>query len=412
MTGYELGLSWLLRPGLQVGGPAAPFPSGGMCHEYDLTTGKLGNIYTEITGYSISCFLAAYRRRPEPELLNRARRAGDFLLELQRRAPLAARGAMAHCVEADNGHACDEYYSFDVGMCITGLVDLYRAQPEARYLEGARLACRWLIEVMQRPDGLFRSCQIAAQHDTAPRFRKYSPEKFEGDGGSLHLKLAIPLLRTGRETGDQQLLKAGIRLLDRGRELQQGCGAFPANHAFPLIFLHAHCYAAEGYAVGAQITGDVGYRDVLLAGANWLTGRQRSGGGIPREINSQGGRVKAYIRHRVRVPTAVDATAQAVRLWFLTARMLDPDRESRKAAARLLFTAHRGLDFLNRVQLTPEDDPRAPGAFPHQIRPFSKRRPLTSLLYPWPVMFALGAMRGRELHESGAPLSAYQEDLF
>jgi len=66
MTGYELGLSWLLRPGLQVGGPAAPFPSGCMCHEYDLTTGKLGNIYTEITGYSISCFLAAYRRRPEP----------------------------------------------------------------------------------------------------------------------------------------------------------------------------------------------------------------------------------------------------------------------------------------------------------------------------------------------------------
>jgi uncharacterized protein YyaL (SSP411 family) len=374
----ERGLDWLVRSGIRQpnSGPAP----GGVKEGYNWRERRCSFVYSEITGYAVSLFVHVYRWTNDPAYLQMARQSARFLIGLQEEVTdPAAVGGIPHGRSLPEYNVLPRFYSFDVAMCLQGLMDLYAVEPDAGLLAAAQATGDWLIGRMARDDGSYR-----AFYDAATGEWDHPGLLFFDDGGCLHAKHAIGLLKLGAQTGQARYTEAARRVCDWVMGLQDADGAFRANERVAEIFSHPHCYACEGLLYAGFVLGDDRYLDAVRRAGKWLLDVHRADGGIALAYKRS-----LPLRQRVRTllqpPHTTDATSQAIRIWL---SLYDLDRDERYLAA-----TRRAAAFLGTMQCMSPDDPNADGGF-YYYRGYP-------MLYAWCAMFAVMALKSVERAEQG-----------
>jgi hypothetical protein len=118
---------WFLESGIQE-------PSGGVARYYRSEQCRNARVSTEITGYTVSALVYLYQRTGRAAYLEAAARAAGFLLE---RAWDRELGIFPF-EYSENGDAAPALaYFFDSGIIARGLLAIWRATGENRYLDAA-----------------------------------------------------------------------------------------------------------------------------------------------------------------------------------------------------------------------------------------------------------------------------------
>ena len=258
-------------------------PSGAFYAWIDEQTGVGSFEYPEITGYALT-YLAG-RPDPEPEELQRALAAADWLSDRLGRGELGARA----------GWDGDLTYSFDLAMISAGLISFGRGQESARHLESGLGLAAMLARETVRPQGLG---PILGEDGQTSR-GGWSAE------GRPHLVKAVQCLLAAAEAGFPEGREAASRLIERTCALQERDGSFRTQPDSDGVMLHAHLYAAEGLWIWATSQGDPAVAERAYLATGWAWERQLPSGGFPRSVGSPegGGQVEQC-----------DVSAQALRM--------------------------------------------------------------------------------------------------
>lgn len=189
--GYTSGLSsqllaaghWLARSGIQ-------FPSGGVARYYRADVGLSRGISTEITGYTISALVFAFRTTGEPEFLDAANHAAHFLT---RTAWDARIGAMPFEIDP-----AEFSYFFDCGIVARGLLALWRVTGECELVDAAQAIGRSMADDFARDDGA--RWPVLSLPDKSPLALDSS--RWSRIPGCYQLKAAVAWRELAAITGD------------------------------------------------------------------------------------------------------------------------------------------------------------------------------------------------------------------
>jgi uncharacterized protein YyaL (SSP411 family) len=276
-----------------------------------------------------------YRRTGDARFLERARRSAAYLLQV---APTGVRGPTDGRV-----------YTFDTGIFASALLDLFTIGRQEEYLIEAHRRLEWLL---QRASGGSPAATVPEEGvrpgpDAWPLRR------------SVHLaKMALPLLKGWRATGEDRFREAASRLFDWALALQHRDGRFAIDERSAATMTHPHCYATEALLYAAWALKDDDLRAAFDSAAAWLADTQNDDGSFYRWY----GRFDGWpVRTKVS-----DATAQALRLWRITG-MHEP-------------AAERAQTYLNSVAMRD-------GGLPNYVRALGPVRWRQNDVCSWPTFF-------------------------
>lgn len=270
---------WLLASGVQVQS-ANPLHNQGFVCWYDRETQTMPYVYSEITGYLTTLMCDLYDRSGDVRFLNSARGAGDWL---SRTAHPATGGFRClYPIESTRfDYKNNQVYIFDTGVIISGLVDVFGATHEARYLQTAVTAADWLIRDLQKPNGAFYPV-YEIENGGLPE----SDQEWSLCSGSYHTKVAIGLANLFDLTGNTKYRDAAIRACDYALGFQQADGRFISFPAEGGTNSHPHAYSAEGLWVVGSLLGRQDYLHASASATQWLLDWQSADGVIPRHFHN------------------------------------------------------------------------------------------------------------------------------
>lgn len=208
-----------------------------------------GASYPETTGYIIPTFIAAADALARPELKDRAVRAADWLLSIQR-----PDGGW------QGGRVGEERPSivFNTAQVIRGMMAVYALTGKATYLDAAAKAGDWIVSV-QEEDGSW------ARHNFLGVRRVYDSY------------VDAPLLHLGSLTGVEGYRRAAVLNLEWVLTCQQPNGWFSnadntiKHNDRPIT--HTLAYTLDGLLESHARTGDGRYLEAARNGADALLTR-------------------------------------------------------------------------------------------------------------------------------------------
>ncbi len=366
----ELALNWLVhsdvrqREGIAV---------GGINQGYNWQDRSYPFVYSEITGYAISMDVCAYRWTGNPQYLTYAQEAAHFLIGVQvqdNESPLY--GALPQGRSLPELAIIPQYFSFDVAMCIQGMLDLQFTQPDPQVAQSAEIMGNWLIGKMQKESGAFR-----ALYDAETDTWEHMGNQFFDDLGCLHAKHAIGLVKLFEATGEERYANAARAVCDWVLTLQDNDGAFRASERQPQIVSHPHCYTLEGLLYAHYILRDERYFLAAQRGGEWLASHaQNRDGSINIAYKQVWAKMGRRITERFLPRKVTDATAQALRLWLLLYYQTHDER--------FLKAARNAGEWLRTMQCSDAADPNALGGFYFW--------PGHPIMFTWATMFATHAL--------------------
>lgn len=387
----DLALNWLARSDVH-GVDGHPIARGGINQGYNWRRRSYPYVYSEITGYAVSTFVNAYRWTGDEHYVTLARDSADFLLGVQGLAEgCEVLGAIPQGLSLPGLELQRQYHSFDAAMCLQGLLDLDAIEPAPELRKSAQAIANWLLERMQRDDGTFLS-----MYDAETDEWHHAGGNFFDDGGCLHAKHAIGLMKLGRAFGDGRYTAAAERVCDWVLGLQDDDGAFRATEWLPQVVSHPHCYATEGLLFVHYTSGVMRYLEAARRAGIWLLTAQNRDGSINIAYKRRWWRMGRRIIEVLRPRRVTDATAQAIRIW-LTLYYLDGDQQ-------FLEACHRAADFLRKMQCVSSPDRNAVGGFYFW--------PGHPTMFTWCTMFALHALYALENVDREEGHRHMMEELF
>lgn len=313
-TAIQQATQWLLFSGIQEHDHDSPM-HGGVRAWFDTERRSFAFYYTEITGYALTSLLFLNYLHPDEQYVDHATNAAHWLIT-QARDPASGALRCRFGGGAATTHAC----SFDNGVCLNGLVNLYRLTGEQRYLDAATDVGAWLTGAMQASDGSLMSkfdLSAATPHNPGGKWSLIS--------GSYLVKAAIGLANLADLTGDERLTASVRALCDWGLTQQEPDGRFRTSPPNGDTYLHPHCYGAEGLIVAGVALGEPRWIEAAARAVSWIAQAQLPTGGFP-----------AYFEYGRSVAVeSPEMTAQALRLWLLLPPDLRPSLDVAAAVHRI-----------------------------------------------------------------------------
>jgi uncharacterized protein YyaL (SSP411 family) len=375
MTAIDRALGWLVHTDIRHA-DGAQIAQGGVNQGYNWRQRSYPFVYSEITGYAVSTFVNAYRWTGDESYVTLARQSADFLLGVQGLAEEdAVRGAIPHSLSLPDLEPRHQYHSFDAAICLQGLLDLYAVRPAPELLGSAQAIGDWLLERMQQDNGAFLS-----MCDTEADEWQHTDNVFYDDGGCLHAKHAIGLLKLSRAASDDRYIVAAKRVCDWVLGLQDGDGAFRATERLRQVTSHPHCYATEGLLFAHHILGTERYLEAARRAGEWLLRVQNPDGSINIAYKRRWWRMRQRITEKFFPRRVTDSAAQAIRIWLILYCLYGEHR--------FLDACHRAEGFLYRMQCTSSLDHNAIGGFYFW--------PGHPIMFTWCTMFAINALYALE----------------
>ena len=252
-----------------------------------------GPIYPEVTAYAVSLSCILFNETRDKRLLERAERCATYLINMSREGEVT---------DPSNAFA----YTFDTGIFVSSMFDLYKATGKEIYIDQAERSLRWLL-IYWNGKTFFDRVSI--------KNGAIDPSSY------INLaKLSIPLIKASYFLKDQKYADVAIELLRWAEGLQSSDGRFSLSEAENKTMLHYHCYAIEGFLYAYHGLKNERYLQIAKKAAEWLSKIQNEDGSFYQWYPRPSTHIsKNMIRHlliglgyRVKV---TDATAQAARIW-------------------------------------------------------------------------------------------------
>jgi hypothetical protein len=272
-TRLHLAQNWILNSGIQLVNNSKN--KGGFCSWYDPEKKDYPYLYPEMTGYAITAllYLRNFYSDLDSLLENRAELASNWLIT---RATYKCGGVKQRHSCHENPHPKNDVsYTFDAGMVLFGITNLYRVKKEAKYLNYAKKLGNFLLN-MQKDDGSFYAFLDLKTGLKIDSFAKWSTQS-----GAFHAKLALSLLNLYEITDDVLYRESARRICEYALLLQEDDGRFITNKIKKDTTLHPHCYAVEGLLFAGNRLGNNRYLDGGKRGVEWVFSGQKENGGIP-----------------------------------------------------------------------------------------------------------------------------------
>ena len=293
---------------------------------------KFPFIYNEIVGYSLSCYSFLYERTHEDDCLSAAH---DAFLYLENEIKNNNTSKSKYLLSAGKrlskdflakGMMEDQFYAFDNGMIISGLVNYYNISKNKDSLNTAIKIANSLIDNFFVEDNIKYSLLNAQMNP----FINHS-EKWSFSVGPYLSKLVIGYYHLFQITNDNLYLKTGNSLCKLALDMQMSDGRIlNDSKTDKIIFLHPHLYACEGLLLFGKLYNDNHYLNAGLKGLEWAISQMTLNGRVPRSTAD-------FIEQS-------DCTAQLLRLLTIFSHDLHHCRGfSKKKITNLMNTIVEGL---------------------------------------------------------------------
>jgi len=272
----------------------------------NLNNGSFPFIYSEITGYAITCFCWIASQLGNQVSLEAAIEASDWIIRNMQSNLLVARLPTSSNKPIDLSNL---FYSFDNSMILIGLLSLYKLTKKDHLLRLAEKMTEALI------DRFFDGEKLIPRLDNS--FKPIKPSREKGMlkwstiAGPYHCKSSIGLLELSRLTNNQKYVRISDSLCDYAKRLQKSNGQFITNPGSDVVYLHPHLYACEGLIYSGVKQSNESHYNAGLNGIRWAMKHiSLSNGGLFRETGED-------------PVEQSDCTAQLLRLLILCQRQLE-----------------------------------------------------------------------------------------
>lgn len=278
---------------------------GGINGWYDEDKENYPFIYTEITGYALSAFIYLYVRNGDMQFLDRAELAAEWIIT----EAIHDRGGVSTRLYYDEQEEETNFYSFknqilftfDSGIVLQGMMDLYKATGNDQYLAIAMQIGSFMMD-MQREDGFFDWAMDGKTGEKLPEDETQWSRQY----GAYHAKAISGLVDLFKITGDKKYRHALIRFAEAAVSTQKEDGRFVTTKATGDTNLHAHLYAARGLLYIGTKLSIPRYVTASEKATKWVFDNQLPNGGIPQIYEESG---DDFIKHE-----RSDVLGQALRL--------------------------------------------------------------------------------------------------
>lgn len=274
---------WIVDSGVQV---RAGKLRGAFNAWYDLETGGFQYVYPEITGYGITNLLYFNSLEHDAKHVARAELAGDWVI----------RRAMHPC----GGIRPRDHYdrreralvfsferqlvvTFDSGMVLFGLTNLFEATRRKAYLTAARRVGDFIAGKAQRRDGSLYACYNPLKREWIDK-----PDKWSTQSGGYHAKVAMGLLHLARLTGEKKYRVSAVGVCDWSLKTQRPSGRFVSWRTENATHQHPHLYTAEGLLWAGLELERADYVAAAVRAVEWSLSEQDETGGIPCAVGDRG----------------------------------------------------------------------------------------------------------------------------
>ncbi len=174
-----------------------------------------------------------------------------------------------------------QIYTFDTGVIISGLVDVYRASGNKQYLAAAVKAADWIVGSVQKPNGAFYPVYDVDKDEFIESNNEWSL-----CAGSYHTKVAIGLINLYEATQNATYKEAAIKACDFALTFQQSDGRFISFPTEGGTNSHPHSYSAEGLWVVGKVLDRTDYLQASAKATEWLLHWQSDEGYVPRHFHN------------------------------------------------------------------------------------------------------------------------------
>ncbi|MFH1867389.1 MAG: glycoside hydrolase family 88 protein, partial [Candidatus Omnitrophota bacterium] len=260
----RLAAEWILNSGIQS-------DAGGFYSWYDMEKKDYPYLYSEITGYGITTLLFLYRMVKDNRYLDNAKRAADWIINT---ALHICGGVMTRLYKDDkNGDPFysftgENIFSFDTGMVLYGMVNLYKVTKDIKYLNVSKVLAGFLVDKIQKEDGSLSPAYNARDNRIIELSDKWSLQP-----GAFHAKVTMGLADISEVTGDEKYRDAAIALCRYALNKQKPDGRFITDKVSGSTNLHPHCYAAEGLLYTGTCFKIEEFIDSAKKAATWIFDR-------------------------------------------------------------------------------------------------------------------------------------------
>jgi len=286
-------------------------------------------IYSEITGYAVTSFSWIYSSLGYDSALQAARESAEWI---QRNAQSNLLVARPPALGIEPNDLSELFYSFDNGMIVIGLVNLYKITNDANNLLLAEKITQALIGRFF--DGEKLTARLDNSYNPMMKENTNGVVKWSTISGAYHAKLSLALLELSRLTNNPTYSKVSNSICDYAVKLQSSEGQFITNPGSDIVFLHPHLYACEGLIYSGIMQSNEEHNRIGLKGILWA---------IEQAESSKGGGVCSNTA-RDAVEQS-DCTAQLVRLLILCRSQLEKFIDSSKLDNVIQRLHSRLLDF-------------------------------------------------------------------
>jgi hypothetical protein len=292
------GVRWLTNSGIQ-NKDKKDKNYGGYYAWFDQKKKNYSYLYSEITGYLITfnCFL--YSITKNKKNLFAAEAAAFWLIN---QAQFSFGGFK--CFELiDKDLKIDDKsalsYSFDNGVIINGLANLYKITKKKEYLKAAIKCADWLTLSIKK-NGL-----VNPVYDSEKKKFIYNKKSWSMRSGPYHTKISIGLLNIYSITKKKLYLDNANAIIQKSISSQKKNGMFLSTDDH--LNLHPHCYSAEGIWAAANFFKKKSYYKSVISAVNWI--KKNSKNDIPPRL--------FYNKKKVIYSYRVDAISQYLRLLLV-----------------------------------------------------------------------------------------------
>lgn len=292
------GIKWLLHSGIQ-NKDKKDENYGGYYAWFDQKKKKYSYLYSEITGYLITfnCFI--YSITKNKKNLIAAEAAASWLIS---QSQFTFGGFKCFDLVDKNLKIKDKStlsYSFDNGVIINGLANLYKATKKKKYLKAAIKCAEWIIASVKKK-GI-----VNPVYDTIKKKFVYNKKSWSMRSGSYHTKISIGLLNIYSITKKKIYLDNANAIIQKSINTQKKNGMFLSTDDH--LNLHPHCYSAEGIWVAANLFKKKIYYESVISAVNWV--KKNSKNYLPPRL--------FYNKNKINYNYRVDAISQYLRLLLV-----------------------------------------------------------------------------------------------
>ncbi len=264
-------MNWLLNSDIRI---KHGDEKGAIYGWKELATSSYPFIYSEIVGYAITCFAGNYIENFDQQSLNAATEGSSWIIKNMKSNVLTA-GKTTETKAFDlKGDLSNQIYSFDNGMILIGLLNLYKANKDPELLQSSVTIADALI------DNFFNGTKMTALLDNQFKSSDYGQNKWSTLSGSFQAKIAIGFLKLFKITQKTIYSEVAYALCDYALNRQDQNGRFKTNVDDNLTFLHPHLYSCEGLLYSGIEMHEDRYIEAVMKGLEWAVKQMNINNGM------------------------------------------------------------------------------------------------------------------------------------